>query len=175
VRRVVTVTRAGSSRRRYPAQVTDPDVLRAVRFFDGLDAPVVAALAKEADEVSVAAGELIIEQGEDAGDVYFLLEGSLEALLRFEGVGDLFMGTHEGVGTMLGWSAFRPPYRYTDSVRSHRPSRLLRVPRATFETTFAADPAVAHELLRRVNVEVAEQVETTRCLIENPQVQAQEL
>lgn len=161
--------------RRYPALVTNAEVLRAVRFFAGLDAPVVTALARDADVVRVAAGELVIEQGEQASDVYFLLEGSVEALLRFEGVGDLFMGTHEGVGTMLGWSAFRPPYRYTDSVRSHRPSRLLRVPRVTFEAAFAADPAVAHDLLRRVNVEVAEQVETTRCLIEEPQSEAQEL
>jgi CRP-like cAMP-binding protein len=146
-----------------------------MRFFAGLDEPVVAALAQDADEVEVPAGDLVIEQGEDAGDVYFLLEGSVEALLRFDGVGDLFMGTHEGVGTMLGWSAFRPPYRYSDSVRSHRPSRLLRVPRASFETVFAADPAVAHELLRRVNRHVAEQVEITRRLIEAPQVEAQEL
>ena len=155
--------------------MTDEAVLEAVPFFAGLDAPVLTAFAENAEEVYVAAGELIIEQGEAASDVYFLLEGSVEALLRFEGVGDLFMGTHEAVGTLLGWSAFRPPYRYSDSVRSHRPSRLLRVSRATFETLFAHDLAVGHELLRRVNVQVAQQLEITRDLFESPQVQAEEL
>ena len=50
-------------------------------FFADLDAPVMTALAESAEEVRVAAGELIIEQGEAASDVYLLLEGSVEALL----------------------------------------------------------------------------------------------
>lgn len=149
--------------------------MATVPFFAGLDSAVLTALRESAEEVSVDAGELIIEQGEAATNVYFLLDGSVEALLRFEGVGDLFMGTHEAVGTLLGWSAFRPPYRYSDSVRSHRPSQLLRVSRASFETLFARDPAVAHELLQRVNVEVAQQLEITRHLFDSPQAQAQEL
>ena len=155
--------------------MTDEALLSAMPFFAGLDAPVLAMLSESAEEVSVAAGELVIEQGEDARDVFFLIEGSVEALLRYEGVGDLFMGTREAVGTMLGWSAFRPPYRYSDSVRSHRPSRLLSVPRSSFETLFDGDPAVAHELLRRVNIEVVQQLEITRDLFDRPQAHGQEL
>jgi len=155
--------------------VTDEVVLAAMPFFADLDAPVLTALAESAEEVRVAAGELIIEQGEAASDVYFLIEGSVEALLRFEGVGDLFMGTHEAVGTLLGWSAFRPPYRYSDSVRSHRPSRLLRMSRSGFDNLFARDLTLAHELLRRVNVEVVQQLEITRDLFDSPQAQGQEL
>ena len=155
--------------------MTDEGVLAAVPFFAGLDGPVLTVLAESSEEVHVAAGELIIEQGEAASDVYFLLEGSVEALLRFDGVGDLFMGTHEAVGTMLGWSAFRPPYRYSDSVRSHRPSRLLRVPRSSFDLLFARDLAVAHDVLRRVNVQVVKQLEITRDLFDSPQAQGQEL
>jgi len=151
------------------------EVVLAVPFFAGLDAPVLKTVAESAEEVCVAAGELIFEEGEAASDIYFLLEGSVEALLRFEGVGDLYMGTHEAVGTLLGWSAFRPPYRYSDSVRSHRPSRLLRLPRESFDTLFARDLAVAHELLGRVNVEVAQQLEITRDLFDSPQAQAEEL
>ncbi len=155
--------------------VTNEGVLAALPLFAGLDPLVLTALAEHAEEVSVAAGELIIEQGRPADDVFLLIEGSVEALLRFEGVGDLFMGTRETVGTLLGWSAFRPPYRYSDSVRSHRPSRLLRVPHSSFDTLFARDPAVAHELLRRVNVDVAQQLESTRGLFDAPHIQAQEL
>lgn len=155
--------------------MSDAAQLSAIPFFAGLDASVLAALAEGAEEVSVPAGELIIEQGAPADHLYFLIEGSVEALLRYEGVGDLFMGTREAVGTLLGWSAFRPPYRYSDSVRSHRPSRLLQVPRASFDTLFDRDPEVAHELLRRVNIEVVQQLELTRDLFDRPQAQGQEL
>ena len=149
--------------------------MRRVPFFADLDGPVISALADAAEVVRLGAGELIIEQNADARDVYFLLEGSVEVLLRFEGVGDLFMGTHEQVGTLIGWSAFRPPHRYTDSVRCHRPSHLLHVPSASFEALMLADSAVGYQLLRRVNAQVAEQLETTRQLIDAAPDQTQEL
>jgi CRP-like cAMP-binding protein len=154
--------------------VVDDDVLRSVPFFVDLDPRVVPALAACAEEVRLDSAAVIIEQNEDARDVYFLLSGSVEVLLRYEGVGELFMGTHEDVGTLIGWSAFRPPHRYSDSVRCHRPSRLLRVPATGFEHVMA-DPAVGYELLRRVNAEVAHQLETTRELIDTALDQVQEL
>jgi CRP-like cAMP-binding protein len=136
---------------------------------------VVAALAERAEEIHLDAGALIIEQGDDATHVLVLLEGSIEALLHYEGVGELFMGTHEQPGTLIGWSAFRPPSRYTDSVRCHRPSRLLRVPAAAFEELVAGDPAVGYQLLRRVNAQVAQQLETTRQFVDAAPDEAQEL
>jgi CRP-like cAMP-binding protein len=154
--------------------VVDDDVLRAVPFFADLDPRVVSALAGHAEEVRLDSAALVIEQNEDAGDVYFLLAGSIEVLLRYEGVGELFMGTYEDVGTLIGWSAFRPPHRYSDSVRCHRPSRLLRVPSAGFAEVMS-DPAVGYQLLRRVNAEVAQQLETTRQLIDTALDQTQEL
>jgi CRP-like cAMP-binding protein len=155
--------------------MVDNDVLRAVPFFVDLDSWVISALARQAEEVRLGPAELIIVQNEDARDIYFLLDGSIEVLLRYEGVGELFMGTHEQVGTLIGWSAFRPPHRYSDSVRCHRPSRLLRVPSAGFEEVMSGDPAVGYQLLRRVNAQVAQQLETTRQLIDVAPEQTQEL
>jgi hypothetical protein len=51
----------------------------------------------------------------------------------------------------------------------------LSVPRSSFETLFDGDPAVAHELLRRVNIEVVQQLEITRDLFDRPQAHGQEL
>jgi CRP-like cAMP-binding protein len=155
--------------------MVDEDVFRAVPFFVDLDSWVISALARQAEEVRLGSAELIIVQNEDARDVYFLLDGSIEVLLRYEGVGELFMGTHEQVGTLIGWSAFQLPHRYSDSVRCHRPSRLLRVPSAAFEEVMSGDPAVGYQLLRRVNAQVAQQLETTRQLIDAAPDQTQEL
>lgn len=160
---------------RYCPGVVDEDVLRTVSFFDDLHPDVVATLAECAEDVRLDAGSLIIEQGDDATHVLLLLEGSIEALLHYEGVGELFMGTHEQPGTLIGWSAFQPPRRYSDSIRCHRPSRLLRVPAAAFEEVVAGDPAVGYELLRRVNAQVAQQLETTRQFVDAARDEIQEL
>jgi CRP-like cAMP-binding protein len=143
----------------------DQERLRALPFFAGLPEPVVAALAAQGQERYLAAGELVIEQNDEAREVWFLVEGSVELLLRYEGVGDLFMGSFQEPGSIFGWSALRPPHRYTDSVRCEQPSRLLCLSRGSFEAVMADDPHVGFVLLQRVTGEVARQLEITRGLL----------
>jgi CRP-like cAMP-binding protein len=132
---------------------------------------VVAALAAEGQERELAACEMVIEQNDEAREVFFLLEGSVELLLRYEGVGDLFMGSFQEPGSIFGWSALRPPYRYTDSVRCEQPTRMLCLSRASLEAVMAEDPSVGFVLLQRVTSEVARQLEITRGLLGRRQPQ----
>jgi CRP-like cAMP-binding protein len=113
----------------------------------------------------LGAGELLIEQNDEAREVFFLVEGSVQLLLRYEGVGDLSMGSFQEPGSIFGWSALRPPYRYTDSVRCEQPTRLLCLSRASLEAVMAEDPWVGFVLLQRVTGEVARQLEITRGLL----------
>jgi len=145
--------------------VLDSEQLRRVPFFAGLPEPAVAAFAADAEELALPAGDLVIEQNDDALGVFFLLDGSVEVLLRYEGVGDFFMGSFQETGSMFGWSALRPPYRYTDSVRCERPTRLLRVPRARFEDVAARSPSTGYQVLHRTVAEVDRQLEVTRALL----------
>jgi CRP-like cAMP-binding protein len=139
--------------------------LRALPFFTGFADPVLAALAAGGEERDLSAGELVIEQNDEAREICFLVEGSVEVLLRYEGVGDLFMGSFQEPGSIFGWSALRPPYRYTDSVRCEQPTRLLCLSRASLEAVMLDDPQVGFLLLQRVTGEVARQLEITRGLL----------
>lgn len=143
----------------------DQEKLRLLPFFAALPESAVAALAANAEELALPAGEQILEQNDEALGVFFLLDGSVEVLLRYEGVGDLFMGSFQEVGSVFGWSALRPPYRYTDSVRCERPTRLMRIPRTSFEEVIARDPATGYLLLHRTAAEVNRQLEATRGLL----------
>src|SRR6266705_610016 len=75
---------------------------------------------------------------------------------------DLLVGVLRRPGELVGWSAFRPPYRYTASVRCEEPSRLARVPATAFEEVFERDPALAYQILQRVATSVANRLEQTR-------------
>lgn len=143
----------------------DREQLRLVPFFADLPGTALATLAADAEELALPAGEPIIEQGDDAVGVFFLLDGAVEVLLHYEGVGDLFMGSFRELGTMVGWSALTPPHRYTDSVRCERPTRLLRVPRSSFERVLADDPPTGYAVLHRTAAEVNRQLEGTRGLL----------
>ncbi len=149
----------------------DEEQLRAMPFFHDLPRSVTSAFAADGHERSMAAGDLVIEQNDDAREVFFLVEGSVGLLLRYEGVGDLFMGSFQEPGTVFGWSALRPPYRYTDSVRCEQPTRLLCIPRDSFEAVMLEDPSLAFVLLQRVTSDVVRQLEVTRGLFGQRQPQ----
>src|ERR671910_254353 len=65
-------------------------------------------------------------------------------------------------GALVGWSAFRPPYRATASVRCEQPSRLITMPVAAFEELFERDPGLGYLLLGRVAAGVADRLEQAR-------------
>ncbi len=147
--------------------------LAQLAFFQGMPQWALVRLAEAATEERMAAGGLVLRQSDRAGAVHFLLAGSVQILIRV-GEEDLLVAVLRHPGELLGWSAFRAPYRYTASVRCEEPSRLVRVPAAVFEELFERDPALAYRILQRVAASVANRLEHARERLCLPPRQAQE-
>ena len=111
------------------------------------------------------AGELMLHQHDEARHVVFLLSGSVQFLIRFEGVDDLYVGGLGEPGALIGWSSFRIPYRFTASVRCEEDCRVLRIPREIFEALSTEEPQVDYLLLKRVAASLALRLEQTRDLL----------
>jgi CRP-like cAMP-binding protein len=137
-------------------------------FFQGIPSWALVHLAEAATEEELPAGRLVLRQSDRARAVHFLLEGSVQVLIRV-GEEDLLVGVLRRPGELVGWSAFRPPYRYTASVRCEEPSRLARVPATAFEEIFERDPALAYQILQRVATRVANRLEQTRERLSAPE------
>src|SRR6266511_2544052 len=135
--------------------------LGRLSFFQGIPSWALIRLAEAATEEELPAGRLVLRQSDRARAVHFLLAGSVQVLIRV-GEEDLLVGVLRRPGELVGWSAFRPPYRYTASVRCEEPSRLARVPATAFEEVFERDPALAYQILQRVATSVANRLEQTR-------------
>ena len=144
-----------------PRRPMDPARLERLAFFAGLPRWALEALAGAAREEEAPAGRTVLHQHDRVGTVHFLLDGALQILVRV-GDDDLLVGVLDGHGELVGWSAFRPPYRSTATVRCERPSRLVAVPAAAFEELFSRDPALGHLLLGRVAAGVADRLEQAR-------------
>lgn len=138
------------------------DHVKRLDFFGDLPSPAVEHLSERAEEVTLEAGDFVVHQHDEANDVFFLLSGTLQFLLRFEGVDDLLVGTTDHYGALVSWSAFRAPYRNTASVRCEEPCRLLKVPGAAFARVFEEDARVHYEVLARITSVVAERLDQTR-------------
>jgi CRP-like cAMP-binding protein len=135
--------------------------LAQLPFFHGMPQWALVRVAEAAAEEEVPAGGMVLRQSDRARAVHFLVAGSVQILIRV-GEEDLLVAVLRDPGELLGWSAFRPPFRYTASVRCEEPSRLVRVPAVVFEELFERQPALAFQVLQRVAVSVANRLEHAR-------------
>ncbi len=144
--------------------------LAGLRFFKGLPGWALGRLARSATRRRFEQGAIIMRQNDDARYVFFLLSGAVQDLVYFEGVGDLLMGVQRDEGSIIaGWSAFKPPYRYTSSMRCEEPSVLVRLPREAFEQVFEEDPYLGYRILKRVATAIDRQLEgAVTFLLETP-------
>ena len=134
-----TTTRT-ATRSEYVDARSTVDLLRAAPIFAPLPATVLAALAKSARSVSVAAGELLFDQGAKADSLYIVKTGRLEVVRDGTVVDEVTRG---GVVGELGLVTGAPR---AAAVRARRDSELLRVSRATFSKSVLNQTGAAHAL-----------------------------
>jgi CRP-like cAMP-binding protein len=139
----------------------EPVGLERLAFFGGLPRWALDRLTQAAREEDLPAGRTVLHQHDRTRTVHFLLAGALQIYVRVD-EDDLLVGVLDGHGELVGWSAFRPPYRATASVRCEQPSRLVTVPVAAFEELFERDPGLGYLLLGRVAAGVADRLEQAR-------------
>lgn len=140
-------------------EVTAGD-LAELRFFEGLPGWARGRLAASATRRRFEQGVTVVRQNDEARGVYILLSGAAQDLVYFEGVGDLLMGVQREAGSLVaGWSAFKPPYRYTSSTRCEEDSEMIRLPRDTFEEIFGEDPYLGYRILKKVAAAVDHRLE----------------
>lgn len=128
-------------------------------FFKGLPVETLGALDAASEIVTVDGGGTVVRQHDLARHVYFLLSGNLTFELRFEGAGDLYVDSTSHFGEMIGWSAFRAPYRHTATVVAEQTCQFLRIPREAFQAEVRKDAALGYELLCRVAASLAERLD----------------
>jgi CRP-like cAMP-binding protein len=142
------------------------DLLRqaGLPLFRGMPQWALVRIAQAATVLSFPVGHVMVRQYDRATAFFVVLSGALQVLIRV-GTDDLLVGVLRGEGQLIGWSVFRPPYRYTASVRCEEPTVVVRVPATVVEELFDQDPEFAYLTLRRVAAGVAERFELTRELL----------
>ncbi|VVM06912.1 CRP-like cAMP-activated global transcriptional regulator [Methylacidimicrobium cyclopophantes] len=129
--------------------MSDPKIaLAGHRFFSGIDPAIVETLAECAREVSFAAGEYLVREGEPA-DRFFLLEyGTVALELHRPGRDPLVLETiHEG--EVVGTSWVVPPYRWSADARALDLVRAIAIDVRCLRGKSDSDPKLGYELLKR--------------------------
>lgn len=115
--------------------------LHRVGIFADVPGRVLAALARRASEVEVAAGTLVISEGAVEEHMYAVVSGRLR----------VHHGEHSitvlGAGSTVGELAALVPEPRTASVTALEPTTLLRIDRPLLEELLADRPALARGII----------------------------
>lgn len=116
-------------------------LLRTIDFFAGVPGHVLVALARHADEVSVAQGEVLLREGEVGDRLYVVADGALDVTVAGRHVGAM------AAGSVIGELAALVPEPRSATVVAATPSRLLSIDRVALDELLLDHPEMARGVI----------------------------
>jgi CRP/FNR family cyclic AMP-dependent transcriptional regulator len=117
------------------------DHLRAIDLFDGCSTRSLEKVARAGDEITLASGSLIVDQGQTGKEAFILLEGTATVRRNGKKVADL------EPGAMIGELSLLDHGPRTASVIATSDCRLFVLEQRRFLAVIDEVPALAHRLL----------------------------
>ncbi|WP_255603371.1 PP2C family protein-serine/threonine phosphatase [Oscillochloris sp. ZM17-4] len=122
------------------------DLLRAVPWFEHLDAALLGQMAASMGQRRLDAGEVLFHQGDTGYDCFVILSGSLEVLTFVNEV------EHQlevyAAGQIIGEMALIDRSPRSATIRAVEPSHLVVITESDFKTLIGSNPELAMSMLR---------------------------
>src|SRR6516165_5124058 len=106
------------------SEATLPDVLRAIRFLEGITEDELRQIASVAHLAEYPAGKTLFREGERLSCIFLVVEGSVALELPVPGRGYQRLHT-VGCGELLGWSPLLRQQPMTATARALAPTRVI--------------------------------------------------
>jgi CRP-like cAMP-binding protein len=120
----------------------DQAKLRAVPFFSSLSKQDLAVVSRQADEVDVPAGKVLVREGDFGSEFFVIDSGTAEVTREGERLAVL------GAGSFFGEMALLEDERRNATVTAASPMTLIVMTRANFRALDRTAPQV-HETVAR--------------------------
>ncbi len=130
-------------------------------LFSGLPADVAELVGGCSQNVAIAEGHFILEEGEVARTLYLLRRGHVALELHEPGRAPLVIERIDP-GQVLGWSWLFPPYRWHFDARALEPIGAIAVDAECLRNKADADPAFGYLLMKRLSSVMLDRLQATR-------------
>jgi CRP-like cAMP-binding protein len=147
--------------------MVSPELLRRYTFFGPLKDDQFSAIALITDEIKVASGSTIFEEGQEANNFYLLMDGSVDLTYKSEEeyhpkTKRVFSVGEVNPGEVFGISALLDPYRFNASAHASKDSRVLIIDAAGLRSLMNANTALGFTLMQQVAKATMERLTYTR-------------
>jgi CRP/FNR family cyclic AMP-dependent transcriptional regulator len=144
-----------------------PELLRRYPFFGFMSDHCLKTIAMHAEEEKFNNGDVILEEGQEAIALYFLMEGGVALLYdrsgsaKDQGNNELHVGDINA-GEPFGISALIEPYMYTATVKATHDSRVIRIEASAIKELCMVQPEFAFKLMKKIASAAIERLNATR-------------
>lgn len=129
--------------------------------FEGLEPSQVSLIVSYASEAQYKPGQRVFQRDFDAHEFFIVRSGSVAIEVPAIDGESLKIQT-VGAGSLLGWSWFIPPYRWSFDARAVTQSSVISVNGDKLRASCDADPRLGYELIKRFAMLMAERLNAAR-------------
>lgn len=130
-------------------------------FFKGMPPPMIDALAAETTESSFEPREILVREGDPAGEFFLIRDGKVAIEIFTPDRGPITIQTL-GAGEILGWSWLVEPHRWHFDAQAIEKTEVTIFNAETVRSACAADAALGFELMSRFVPLIVDRLQATR-------------
>jgi CRP/FNR family cyclic AMP-dependent transcriptional regulator len=135
--------------------------LRNHPIFKGLTPKQLDLIVSYATEAEYKPGQRVFQRDFDAHEFFIVRQGSV--VIEVPAIdGEPLTIQTVGDGSLLGWSWFIPPYRWSFDARAVAPSSVISVNGDKLRTACDSDPKLGYHLMTRFAILMAERLNAAR-------------
>ena len=126
------------------------DLLRSIPMFAGMPANKLKLLAFASDHITVADGDMLFQQGDDADAAYIVINGSADVLVSAEPGAEPSRVAQLGRNSVIGDMAILADIPRTASVRADGHLEILKISRDHMMDMVKDSPTLALAVLKEL-------------------------
>lgn len=138
-----------------------PEILRRYPLFGDLEDQYLKEIAMIGDEIVLADGTWLFEEGDEADAWYVITRGSVE--LKAQLPGNVYADLDELVeGDLVGWSAICGSDTFTLGAVTPTGARLLKLEGAAMKDLMQKNPEMGYLIMTHINVVIGARLTNLR-------------
>ncbi len=143
--------------------MSDAALLEKFPLFQNVPAEALAKIAALSEELTLASGETVFKEGQNAHKLHFLLKGSIALrvgmMTKPDSVTVSFVAKPYDC---FGWSGIVPPSHYTATAYCEEETSILAIPGDEFLQVMREYPQAGFDVMRRVAELIADRLRNSR-------------
>jgi CRP-like cAMP-binding protein len=130
--------------------MVSPEWLKKTELFDTLEESQLNALLSNSSVKSYSQGETIFQQGEEAKQLYILIQGEVDLTVKTQEEIPLMTSKIEKEGAVFGTPSLMEPFRYNVTAKCLKPTKVLAIEAHHIRKKIEENPRMGVEIMRKL-------------------------